>query len=63
MPIKVKVLQDLLEESKYDKKKSDEVVNGFKRGFDIGYRGKIDRKDLSDNIPLKVGSKSYGTKS
>ena len=38
-PIKVEVLEKLLQESGYDPIKSEKLVSGFTRGFDIGYRG------------------------
>ena len=31
------------------------IYPGFKDGFDIGYRGPLDRQDVSDNIPFTVG--------
>ena len=30
---------ELLRESGYDKQKSEKLINGFKFGFDLGYRG------------------------
>ena len=56
-PIKVEQLEKLLRETNYDEEKTDYLVNGFKNGFDIGYRGPTDRQDTSDNIPLRVGTK------
>ena len=55
-PIKVQVLQQLLEESKYDEIKTKELVDGFTWGFDMGYRGPVSRTDVSNNIPISVGS-------
>ena len=57
MPIKVHVLEKYLRESKYPDHLRHELVDGFTHGFDIGYRGKTERKDTSRNIPLRVGSK------
>ena len=57
-PIKVDKLKQLLIESNYDKRKSQFLVDGFTNGFDLGYRGPIDRTDESDNIPLRIGSET-----
>ena len=58
MPVRAKVLQRLLNQVKYDRDKTDELVDGFTNGFDIGYRGKTSRQDRSHNLPLRVGSKT-----
>ena len=56
-PIKVLVLAELLHASKFPKKKSRVLLDGFTKGFDIGYRGPENRTDLSRNIPFyEVGS-------
>ena len=55
-PVKVDKLAELLEMSDYDRKKSEFLVNGFRTGFDLGYRGpKVKLK--SSNLKLTVGSK------
>ena len=46
----------MLQESDFDKSKSDELIYGFKNGFDIGYRGPMFRNNHSANIPLRIGS-------
>ena len=56
-PIKAGVLNKLLKETGYDHKKRDYLVKGFTQGFDIGYRGPLERCDTSRNIPITVGSK------
>ena len=56
-PIKADVLENLLKQTKYDEQKTKYLVDGFTRGFDIGYRGPTERKDHSANIPITVGSK------
>ena len=33
------------------------LVKGFTEGFDLGYRGPQQRRDYSNNIPLRIGSK------
>ena len=55
-PIKMNVLKRLLREMNYDKAKSEYLIQGFKNGFDIGYRGPELRRDISENIPIRVGS-------
>ena len=55
-PIAVEKLQELLFISGYDHSKSQELVQGFTQGFDIGYRGPSCRQDTSANIPLTVGT-------
>lgn len=55
-PINVDIYHDLLKESGYDPRKTDELIHGFRNGFDLGYRGPQDRADLSDNLKLRVGS-------
>ena len=56
-PINVDKLERLLTESQYDKDKTNYLINGFRCGFDIGYRGPKIRRDFSSNIPIRVGSK------
>ena len=55
-PINVRALEFFLRESKYDESKSAEILRGFKYGFDIGYRGPVNRQDVSANLPLTIGS-------
>ena len=55
-PINVDQFKQFLDETEFDKKKAMELILGFQRGFDIGYRGPQNRKDLSSNIPLRVGT-------
>ena len=57
-PIRVKALKELLIESGYDKQKSTKLIDGFTRGFNIGYGGPTNRQDRSENIPLRLGSKT-----
>ena len=52
-------LKRLLLDSAYDVEKTDYLVKGFSNGFDIGYRGPVNRCDLSENIPI---CKGIGTK-
>ena len=45
-------LEELLKESKYDKDKMDYLIQGFNKGFSIGYNGPQNRRDTSENLPL-----------
>ena len=49
------VLNKLLLESGYDTEEREFLVDGFTNGFDLGYRGPMIRKDLSNNLPFRVG--------
>ena len=42
-------------ETNYDKEKTKLLVDGFKEGFDIGYRGPMKRQDSSNNLPFRNG--------
>ena len=55
-PINVSALQHYLEISKYDKEKSQKLITGFTEGFDLGYRGPLLRRNVSQNIPLSIGN-------
>ena len=54
-PIKVQVLESLLKETNYNEDKTNYLIEGFKNGFNIGYRGPLNGADVSDNITLKAG--------
>ena len=54
-PINVKEFGKLLHESGYDQRKARYLIQGFAEGFDIGYRGPKQRRDQSENIPIKLG--------
>ena len=55
-PIKVDIYADYLMATKFLRNKAKFLIEGFKKGFDIGYRGSQKRRELSNNIPIKVGS-------
>ena len=55
-PINVGRYQELLRISRYDAVKTQELLNGFTNGFDIGYRGPWNRRSVSENIPLNIGT-------
>ena len=57
-PVNVRILHELLRQTKYDEAETKFLVDGFARGFDTGYRGQTKRQDLSTNIPLRVGTKT-----
>ena len=56
-PIAVDEYERLLKKSKYDEIEAEYLVNGFREGFDIGYRGPVHRRDTANNIPFSVGNK------
>ena len=56
-PIDVNKLEELLTLSNYPDEKKKYLVNGFRHGFDIGYRGPRQRCSVSDNIPIRIGLK------
>ena len=55
-PINADLLKQLLLDTHFDKQKISKLIEGFESGFDIGYQGSCDRKDVSDNLPFTVGS-------
>ena len=55
-PVKPDYLHQLLTESNYNTKETTYLVKGFKYGFDLGYEGPRNRRDYSNNLPLRVGS-------
>ena len=55
-PINVPVFEAMLKESGYPAEKTKFLVQGFTEGFNLGYEGETSRADLSDNLPLNVGS-------
>ena len=52
------LLVKALEESGYDEHEIEYLKQGFTQGFDIGYKGKTDRRNTAKNIPLRVGNKT-----
>ena len=54
-PVNVRILRQLLEESNYNRNKTEYLVDGFSNGFDICYNGPTNRMDYSQNIPFQVG--------
>ena len=56
-PVKADVLDRLLSEANYDADKTKFLVDGFKEGFDIGYRGPMEVQLSAPNLKITVGSK------
>ena len=56
--IKVKTLENLLHKYNYPTDRMSKLIQGLNEGFNIGYRGLLDRQDTSTNIPLRVGTKT-----
>ena len=40
-PVKVNILEELLEETGYDQNKKDYLVKGFRNGFSLEYNGSL----------------------
>ena len=57
-PIDADELEKILIQTKYNKEKTEYLVNGFHHGFDIGYSGLAEQCGTSENIPIKIGSKT-----
>ena len=54
-PIKIDVLEKFLKTEGYDPEKTSYLIWGFTLGFDIGYRGPLERQNYADNFPIKKG--------
>ena len=54
-PINVTTLKQLLHETGYDDRLMTEIITGFSQGFDIGYRGPMERQNQSQNLPFHIG--------
>ena len=52
-PVNVEVLEDLLIQSKYDKKETEFLVDGFRNGFELGYEGSEQVKISSPNLKFR----------
>lgn len=55
-PVNAHQLEKLLHESNYDTEKTRFLVNGFRHGFELGYRGPAERQTYCKNKTLKVGN-------
>ena len=56
-PLNIKILEQILVDTKYDVGETKFLVGGFSQGFDIGYKGPVKRQSRSKNIPFTVGNK------
>ena len=53
------VFENLLKECDYDPEETRFIANGFRNGFDIGYRGEIENiQRVAPNLKLTVGNKT-----
>ena len=57
-PVKADIFAQLLKEAWYPQSKIETIHQGFTNGFDIGYTGPKERQSYSQNIPLRVGTKT-----
>ena len=57
-PVDPERLEQLLDESGYDKEKSAFLVNSFKEGFSIGYEGNMEVKKTAPNLKLRIGNET-----
>ena len=55
-PINVPVYHRFLRDTRYPNDKIEHLIQGFTKGFDIGYRGPVNREDSAQNIPLRLGT-------
>ena len=51
-PVKVDILEQLLEQERYDVEETRFIIDGFRNGFSLGYQGEKDIKMRSPNLPL-----------
>ena len=56
-PVDVSKLEELLRCTNYDTDLTKFIIDGFRNGFDLGYRGPTKRVNTANNIPLFVGTK------
>ena len=55
-PVKVKLYEELLLEAGYNRQKTKFLVDGFTRGFSLGYQGPSKLRRKAPNLKLTVGS-------
>ena len=56
-PVNYNKLHQLLTWSDYDPQKTKFLVDGFREGFDLGYRGPQEIKQTSKNLKFSIGDK------
>ena len=54
--VNVPVYEQLLIEAEYDIAETRFLVDGFKNGFSLEYRGPRERQIFSQNLPFRCGS-------
>ena len=57
-PVNVPEYEQLLLQTGYPKNKINYLVDGFKNGFDINYKGPAKVQRMAPNLPLRVGNKT-----
>ena len=57
-PVNVKHLRDLLHQSGYNQSESRFLIEGFSKGFDLGYRGSTNIKQTSPNLKFTIGDET-----
>ena len=57
-PVKHQVLQELLNQTNYDAGETNFLVDGFKNGFDIQYKGPTNWQSRAKNLKLTIGNKT-----
>ena len=58
-PVNAAELENLLQETQYDKQKTKYLIQGFKEGFRLGYEGqRTDIKRNAPNLKLNIGTKT-----
>lgn len=56
-PLNTDSYHELLIQSNYPKEKTEQLVNGFRFGFDLGYRGPSNVRLEANNLKFRVGNK------
>ena len=57
-PVDADKFEFLLKEARYPEQKIDFLIEGFRKGFSIGYQGNKDIVQMSPNLRLTVGDKT-----
>ena len=55
-PKDANVFETMLKNSNYDEQKMKFVINGFRHGFSLGYRGSCRVQLTAPNLKLNVGN-------
>ena len=57
-PVDIDALEFLLLDAGYDKQKSQFLINGFRNGFDLGYRGNQQVNLTAPNLKFVIGDET-----